>query len=348
MSSRASPAMTDAAASPVPAPSPAPAAPFVARVPTALFGAVLGIGGLANGWRVAARLWGVPSLVGDALAVVAFLVWASVATLVVLKWTKARAAARGELGHPVMGGFVALAGVATMIAGIAVQPIVAPLGAVLMIAGLIFEGLFATWFVGRLLQGGREIAGATPVLFLPTVGGGFVAGMALAALGLRDASAMAFGIGFVTWLVIEGVIWQRLLHGPALPVPLRASMGIEMAPPAVGLVAYLAANGGSVDILALVLFGVALLWAAVAIRNFGWVSEQPFCAPWWAWSFGVSALPTGAMRLAEAGAPTAALLAPGLFLVANLIIGLFAGRSLAMILRGTYVPPMPPAPPPAA
>jgi tellurite resistance protein len=330
------------------APSPAPAAPFVARVPTALFGAVLGIGGLANGWRVAARLWGVPSLVGDALAVLAFAVWATVATLVALKWVKARGAARGELGHPVMGGFVALVGVATMVAGLAVQPIVPPLGAVVMVAGIVFQGLFAAWFVGRLLQGGRDVAGATPVLFLPTVGGGFVAGTALAALGLRDASAMAFGIGFVTWLVIEGVIWQRLLHGPALPVPLRSTMGIEMAPPAVGLVAYLAANGGSVDILALMLFGVALLWAAIAVRNFGWVSEQPFGAPWWAWSFGVASLPTGAMRLAEAGAPTASLLAPGLFLVGNLIIGLFAGRSLAMVLRGTYVPPMPPAPPPQA
>ena len=51
--------MTDAA--PVPP-------PFVARIPTAFFGAVLGLGGLANGWRVAGRLWGVPGWIGDAVA----------------------------------------------------------------------------------------------------------------------------------------------------------------------------------------------------------------------------------------------------------------------------------------
>ncbi len=339
--------MTDtAAASPAPA---APPTPLVARVPTALFGAVLGLGGLANGWRVAGRLWGVPLAIGDALAVAALLVWATVAVLIALKWAKARPAARGEMLHPVMGGFLGLAPVATMIAGVAIGPLVGPLGSALTIAGLLGQAVFSVWFVGRLWTGGRGAEATTPVLYLPTVGGSFVAAMALAGLGLKDASVMAFGAGFVSWLVLEAVMWQRLIHQPALAVPLRATMGIHMAPPAVGLVAYMAATGGTVDLMALMLFGYALLQAAVTARLFGWLSEQPFGAPWWAYSFAISALPTGAMRLAEGGSQTAALLAPGLFLVANLIIGWFALRSVMLIAKGKYVPPMqPPAPPPQA
>ena len=324
--------------------------PLVARVPTAFFGAVLGLGGLANGWRVASRLWGLPGVIGDVVAVVAFVVWASVAVLIAAKWAKARPAARAEMMHPVMGGFLGLAPVATMIAGLAILPLVGPLGVAMLVIGLVAQAVFAVWFVGRLWQGGRGGEATTPVLYLPTVGGSFVAAMALAALGVRDGAMMAFGAGFLSWIVLEAVMWQRLLHLPALPVPVRATMGIHMAPPAVGLVAYTAATGGGVDVLALILFGYALLQAAITARMFGWLSEVPFGAPWWAFSFAVSALPTGAMRLAERGSEVAGLLAPGLFALANLIIAWLAVRSIAAIAAGRYVPPAQapaPAVPPA-
>ena len=333
--------MTAAASSPAPAPT-------LARVPTAFFAAVLGIGGLATGWRTAADLWGVSRAIGDGLAIVAVLVWAVVAVLVAAKGATARPAARGEVLNPVAGGFSGLVGLATMVAALAVLPLVPLLGKGLAIAGLVAQASFAVWFVGRLWQGGRVAEATTPVLYLPTVGGAFVAAMALAALGIRDAAVMAFGVGFVSWLVIEAVMWQRLLTGPNLAVPLRATMGIHMAPPAVGLVAYTAATGGSLDVFALMLFGYALLQATITARLWGWLGEQPFGAPFWAYSFAVASLPTGAMRLAIAGSPTAGLLAPGLFAVGNLIIAWFVVRSIAMIAQGRYLPPLPqpPAAPP--
>ncbi len=324
--------------------------PLVARIPTAFFGAVLGLGGLANGWRVAARLWGLPGLVGDGLAVAAFVVWALVAVLIGAKWLRARPAAMGEMLHPIAGGFTALAPIATMIAGLALLPLVAPLAVAMLIVGLIGYAAFAAWFVGRLWTGGRGAEATTPVLYMPTVGGSFVAAMALAALGVRDAAMMAFGAGFLSWIVLEAVMWQRLVHQAPLPVPLRATMGIQMAPPAVGLVAYLAANGGALDVMALMLFGYALLQAAIVLRMLPWLREQSFGAPWWAYSFAIASLPTGAMRLAEQGSETAAALAPSLFLAANLLILGFAALSVKLIVSGRYVPPAtPPAPrPPAA
>lgn len=323
--------------------------PVLARVPTAFFGAVLGLGGLANGWRTAARVYGVPAALGDVLAVVAFLVWATVAVLIAAKWVKARPAARGELMHPVMGGFSALIPIATMIAGVAMLPLVPPLATAMLILGIVGQIGFAGWFVGRLWMGGRGAEATTPVLYLPTVGGCFVSAMALAGLGVRDAAMMAFGAGFLSWLILEAVTWQRLLHQAPLAVPLRPTMGIHLAPPAVGLVAYEAATGGSADTLALILFGYALLQTVVTLRLLPWLVEQPFAASWWAYSFAVSALPTGAMRLAEHGSPTAILLAPALFALANLVIAGFLVRSLMLIAGGRYLPPaQAPAQPPAA
>jgi tellurite resistance protein len=43
-------------------------------VPATFFGIVLGLGGLGNGWRATARLWGVPAPVGESLSLAAALV----------------------------------------------------------------------------------------------------------------------------------------------------------------------------------------------------------------------------------------------------------------------------------
>ncbi len=293
-----------------PTPSP-PTAPFVARVPFAFFAMVLGLGGLSNGWRVAARLWNLPVAIADVLAGLAFAVWVVVAVTLAAKWTVARTAAKAEALHPIAGGFLALAPMSGMIAALAVLPLFGGFAKGLLWIFVFAQIGFAPWFVGRLWTGGRGVEATTPVLLLPTVGGSFVVAMALSALGVGDAAKMAFGVGLVSWIVIEALLWQRFLHLPALPAPIRATIGIHMAPPAVGLVSYLAVSTGAPDGLALGLFGYALLQAAVIARLFPWLREQPFGAPWWAYSFAVAALPLGALRMVERGAEgTVALLAP--------------------------------------
>ncbi len=322
--------------------------PFVARVPAAFFAMVLGLGGLSNGWRMAAKLWGMPVVVADALALLAFAVWALVAALMVAKWTTAPMAAKAEALHPVAGGFLALAPLSGMIASLAVLPLFGIVSEALLAVLIAAQIAFALWYVGRLWTGGRPAEATTPVLYLPTVGGSFVAGMAFVALGLRDAGQMAFGAGLIAWIVIEAFLWPRLLTLPSLPVPMRASIGIHMAPPAVGLVSWMAVSEGAPGPVAYGLLGYALLQAAVMARLVPWIRQQPFGAPYWAFSFAVAALPLGAMRMLDRGAgDTVALLAPGLFVLANLIIGGFFVASVIRLVQGRYVPPLP-APQPAA
>lgn len=329
--------------------SSAPAAPFVARVPAAFFAVVLGLGGLSNGWRVAARLWGMPVAIADALALLAFAVWTIVFLAIAAKWVVARKVAVGEALHPVAGGFLALAPLSGMIAALATLPLFGGFSKGLLWIFVFAQIAFALWFVGRLWVGGRPAEASTPVLYLPTVGGSFVAAMALSALGVPDAAQMAFGVGLVSWIVIEALLWPRLLTLPSLPVPIRATIGIHMAPPAVGLVSWLAVSEGAPGAVALGLFGYALLQAAILVRLVPWIREQPFGAPYWAFSFAIAALPLGAMRMIERGAGgTVAMLAPALFVLANLIIGTFFVASVVRLVQGRYVPPLaPPAPAPA-
>ena len=50
-------------------------------VPASFFGIVLGLGGLGGAWRAASRVWGMPSLVGELLMLLAAVVWACLVLL---------------------------------------------------------------------------------------------------------------------------------------------------------------------------------------------------------------------------------------------------------------------------
>lgn len=304
-------------------------------VPAAFFGIVLGLAGLGGIWRSAARLWGMPPVIGEIVMLVAALVWLAVALLYGAKWLHAANAARAEAGHPVQCCFIGLAGAATMLVGLGALPYSRLAAEILIGAGALFTLGFALWRTGVLWQGGRDPAATTPVLYLPTVAGGFVTAAALAALGYKDWGQLAFGAGLLSWLAIESVLLHRLYTAPALPLPLRPALGIQLAPPVVGAVAYLGVGPGTPDIVVHAMIGYGLLQALLLLRLLPWIRQQPFAPSYWGFTFGATALAAAPMLLAERGDTGAiALLAPYLFAAANVVVLLVAAATLRLMLKG--------------
>ena len=171
-------------------------------------------------------------------------------------------------------------------------------------------------------MGGRQPEMTTPILYLPTVAGSFVSAIVASALGYREWSALFFGMGMFSWLALESIIMQRLYLMDALPKPLRPTLGIQLAPPVVGCVAYLGLTSGQPDIFAQILFGYGLVQALILLRLLPWLCQQPFAASYWAFTFGVSALALASLRFVERGMTgVMESLAVLLFIGANIIIG---------------------------
>jgi len=308
-------------------------------IPAAFFAIVLGLAGLGNAWRAAHQIWQLPAVVGEVLMAVATIVWGMLLLLFILKWLVAREAALGEIRHPIQCCFVGLAGVATMLVALAVLPY-SRLGAQVVFGlGAAFTLVFALWRTGVLWQGGREPGATTPVLYLPTVGGGFVSATVVSALGYPDWGAYAFGAALLSWLAIESVLLHRLYTVVTLPVALRPTLGIQMAPPTVGAVAYLSVNGGAPDLVAHAMFGYGLLQGLLLLRLLPWIMRQPFAASYWGFTFGISALATASLRLVGHGdTGPMALLAPYLFAGANVAIGVIALGTLRLIAQNRLIP----------
>jgi tellurite resistance protein len=317
-------------------------------VPAGFFGMVLGLAGLGNAWRVAHRVWQLPSIVGEVLLLLATLVWLILVILYIAKWILAPEHAIAELKHPVQCCFVGLIGVTTLLVAAAVLPYSRLTAQILFAIGTLYTVAFSAWRTGGLWQGGRELAHTTAVLYLPTVAGSFVTAAVAAALGYPDWGQLAFGAGLFSWLAIESVLIHRLYTADALPLPIRPTIGIQLAPPTVGAIAYLSVTNGPPDLVVHALLGYGLLQALVLIRLLPWIREQPFSASYWGFTFGVTALAAAPLRLIERGETgPLALLAPYLFVIANLIIAVMALATLNLLLRGRLLPPPAPLPTPA-
>ncbi len=323
-----------------PAPARAAAATWLPNVPAAFFGMVLGLAGLGNAWRAATAAWGLPAAIGEILMAAASLVWIFLIVGFALKWLLRRADAIAEAMHPVQCCFIGLAGVATLLISLAALPYARPIAFVLLIVGAVYTLGFAVWRIGVLWQGGRDPATTTAVLYLPAVAGGFVAAAALSAFGLPDWGQLAFGAALLTWLAIESVLMHRLYTLPEMAVALRPTLGIQLAPPAVGAVAYYAVDGGHADLIVNALMGYGMLQALILLRLSPWLLKQPFAPSYWAYTFGVAALTTTPLRMIARGetGPTT-VLAPALFLLANIVVAGVAVGTVRLLVQGRLFPP---------
>ena len=309
-------------------------------IPASFFGIILGLVGLGNCWRVAAKIWQLPTWIGEIIMLIAISVWLILLLLYMGKWLWAREEALAEFRHPILCCFMGLVPVSTLLVALAIAPYSHPIAVALFAIGAIGQLGFGVYRSGRLWMGGRTPETTTPVLYLPTVAGSFVSAIVASALGDRDLGVLFFGMGLFSWLALESIVMQRLYLLEALPKPLRPTLGIQLAPPVVGCVAYLGITSGQPDPFALILLGYGLMQALILLRLIPWWSQQPFAASYWAFTFGIAALALSALRFVERGMSGGIeIMAIVLFISANIAIGCIAFGTLRLLLLGKLLPP---------
>ena len=310
-----------------------------APMPVAFFGIAVGSLALAGAWRAAARVWTIPDAVPTLLTAAALVVWLALSIAYARKWLVERDAAVAEMHHPVQSSFAALAPVSTMLAAQALQAYSRELAIALFVAGAASSLALGAYLQGRFWQGGRTPELTTPAVYLPTVAPSFVAGTAAAGLGFTQLGALFFGAGVFSWLAIESIVLHRAAVHEPLPAALRPTLGIQLAPPVVGGVSYLAFTHGAPDTFAYMLLGYGLYQALMLARLVPWIRQNAFTPAYWAFSFGAAALPTMAIRMVERGATGPMLwIAPAAFVVANVVIGVLIVGTVRAMVEGKLLP----------
>jgi tellurite resistance protein len=319
------------------------------RIPAAFFGMPLGIIALGIAWRGAAGIWPVPQQIASGLIWLGSAIWLLLFLAYIAKWIWQWSSAQTEFGHPVQCCFIGLAGVVASLVSIGLADQVPRVAFSLFVLGAAWTLVFALYRTGRLWMGDRKPEETTPVLYLPTVAGGFVTASAASVFGFTELAQLAFGAGLFAWFAIESVIIHRLYTAAPMLPSLRPTLGIQLAPPAVAAVAYLNVGGGTPDLIAHALIGYAILQGLILLRMSPWLRAAGVTPAWWAFSFGAAALPTAAIKLVAHGDNgLIATLAPCLFVIGNIVIAalmlmtvylLIAGRLLPAPIAGAPTPP---------
>ncbi|MBU8541393.1 SLAC1 family transporter [Falsiroseomonas tokyonensis] len=271
-------------AAPVVAAVPVPhAPPGIAHLPLPLLVLPMGLGGLGLAWREATVSLGAPAVLGEVALLLAALVWLVVVAGQVARGWRYPDAMLAELRHPVRVAFAAAPTVGLMILAGAAFPYAPRLGAGLWCLSVALHLVVAMLLLRRVLAGRGEVAMLAPPLLVPFVGN-ILAPVIGARMGFHDAAWMMFGVGTVLWLAVLPLLLHRLLAGPPLPLAMKPSIAIFLAPPAVGALAVVALTGQR-DELALAFAGVALLVAAALISLAREIARVPFSLTWWGVTF---------------------------------------------------------------
>jgi tellurite resistance protein len=259
------------------------AAPSLAHLPLPLLAIPMGLGGAGLAWRQAGVALGAPGVVGEALLLLTALAWLGLVALHARRVLRHPAAVLAELKHPVRAAFIAAPTIGVMIISAALFPYAPSLAAGLWCVAVTLHLLVAMLLLRRILGGGGDVAMLAPPLLIPFVGN-ILAPVFGVRMGFADMSWMMFGVGFFLWLVVTPLLLHRLIAGPALPPPLRPTLAILLAPPAVGALALsqlLGTTGGPV----LALVGLAVLVACVLLSLAFDFAKTPFSLAWWSFTF---------------------------------------------------------------
>jgi tellurite resistance protein len=321
-----------------PALADSPALAAAARVPASFFSIAFGIGGLAAAWRAAARAYATSAWLADALLAVAAALWLGLLAAQVVKGVVARDRLAEELADPVQGSLAALGPASLLLLTSGIAPRLPGLAAVLFWIGAAAEVAYGAWIVGRWILRPPTVEHVTPAMYLPPVAGNLLAAIAAGAVGRTDVGWVFFGAGVLSWLFLAGVLLSRHVTAGEPPPALRPLLGIELAPPAVALVAYQALEGTAPDAFSRGFLGYALFVAAVLLRLAGRFREVPFSPAYWAFTFPVAALSTACLRQGSAPGSLAGAIALPLFVVANGVIAVIAFLTVAAAARGTLLP----------
>ncbi len=255
----------------------------LAHLPLPLLAAPMGVGGVGLAWRQAGISLGAPVAIGEALLALAAMVWLAVVGLQALRALRHTDAFLAELRHPVRVAFTAAPTIGLLILSAAAWPHAPALGGAIWGVAAALHLLVAMLILRRIVAGRGETAMLAPPLLIPFVGN-ILAPAFGAGMGFVDAAWMMFGVGLVLWLAVLPLLLHRLIAGPPIPAPLKPTLVILVAPPAVGALALIGLTGGAGG-PSLALTGVALLFAAVLLSLAAELVRIPFSLAWWGTTF---------------------------------------------------------------
>ena len=304
-------------------------------LPINLFASVMGITGLSLAWREAAMLQILDGLAGEMIGWVGVFVFLILTVSYGVKFALHPSAIMAEYTHPVLNNFFATIAIGMLLLSAFLRPYNAMIGDAVWVCGTALAFLIAYTVMRRFTGRQHDGKDTLPALLIPGVAtlDITVTGSTLPFSWAHEINLLAFAVGSVLASVLIVLIFSRLRHHEAIPLPMRPSLLILVAPFAVGFLAYTNLTG-EVDMFASSLFYFALfLLLLLAPQVFR--AGIPFSVNWWAIGFPLAAFSLASFRYSSAVQSwPLQIFAVAMFIALAAAIAVLFLKTLAIALTG--------------
>lgn len=158
------------------------------------------------------------------------------------------------------------------------------------------------WYIGTPLQlaftlivmrywiaNDLKVVHSNPAWFIPIVGNVLVP-----VIGVEAApvwiSLFFFALGMFFWIVLFTILMYRIIFHHPLAKKLIPTLFILIAPPAIGFVSYFRITNGSIDMLSMSLYFIALFTLFLLLFMVRMFDTKQFFISWWAYTFPLAAM----------------------------------------------------------
>lgn len=305
---------------------------FAATMPLPLFASVMGTCGLGLVWHVVEHRWQLQPVVSTSLTVLAAGLLVVLLASYGFKTLRYRDKVMKELRNPVRINFLPAISINLILLGILSRPWLEGISNALWMVGAALQLVLTITIVTIWLNSERPPNSLNPAWFIPAVGNILIP-VASVPDGYLITGWFFFSVGLFYWIILGTIVFYRLVIGDALEKPMRPTLAILMAPPAVAFLAWLQLGSGLGGV-GMVLYFIALLNFLLLIPQVPGFLKLPFFPSWWAYTFPLAAFTVATFRFADASGAVGDPILIGLAMLATVVIATVAARTLLAVKRG--------------
>ncbi len=264
--------------------------------PVSFFAMVMGMSGLTLAWEKSHHVLQMPAYISQALLLFTVGLFLLLAGFYLVKLLRYRSAVLQELGHPIKLSFFPTISISMILLGICTLQAYPAISFALWAVGSAVHLIFTLYVMQVWMHHEHfEFHHINPAWFIPIVGNILIP-IAGVPHGYVEISTFFFSIGLLFWIVLLGIIFNRVIFHQPLPAKLLPTLFILIAPPAIGFISYVKLNG-DLDIFARVLYYSALFLTLLLLTQIPRFTKLQFFLSWWAYSFPMAAITIATMLM---------------------------------------------------
>ena len=259
------------------------------HMPIQLFAIIMGLSGFAIMFAKAYHYLDFPYYLYISILFIDTLLFLVIFTTYMFKVLLYTDAVRKEFKHPIKSSFTAAISVSFLLLSIAYYDAVPTLSILLWYIGTPLQLFFTLYVINYWIHNELKVVHSNPAWFIPIVGN-----ILVPVIGVEAApvyiSLFFFALGMFFWIVLFTITMNRIIFHHPLAKKLIPTFFILIAPPAVGFVSYFRITNGSIDMLSMFLYFVALFTLFLLLFMIRMYDLKEFFISWWAYTFPLAAI----------------------------------------------------------